>query len=266
MSELDRPWGVSERQSLPELVEARIVGAIRAGELKAGERIVETALAKKLNVSRGPLREALKSLEANRLVFTVPGKGTYVAEVSRDDLIRMTGIRAVLEGFAARLVADRCRREPEVVAQITASFEALERAEAAGDAMNFRDVDWQFHELVCVLSGNVFLHSTWHSISSLVRLYQQSNDIYDAHSESIIEHHREFADVLRAGDPDVAETTFRRIITEGVFAWLDVPVPSALESMVGKGQRAQAAPAAKTAKTAKTAGKSRVRRPGSATA
>jgi DNA-binding GntR family transcriptional regulator len=232
MSELDQPWGLPEQQSLPELVEARIVGAIRAGELKAGERIVETLLAKKLNVSRGPLREALRSLEANHLVFTVRGKGTYVAEVSRDDMIRMVGVRAVLEGFAARLVAGRCDREPDVIAQLDASLEALQQAEAGDDAMILRDVDWQFHELVCTLSGNPFLLASWHSISSLVRLYQQSNENYEAHSESIVEHHREFVDSLRTGDSDFAEATFRRIIIESAFAWLQLPVPDAMKSMV----------------------------------
>ncbi len=234
MSELDQPWGLPEQQSLPELVEARIVGAIRSGELKAGERIVETLLAKKLNVSRGPLREALRSLEANRLVFTVRGKGTYVAEVSREDLIRMVGVRAVLEGFAARLVAARCAHEPDVIAQLDASMQALERAEAGNDAMILRDVDWQFHELVCVLSDNPFLHESWHSISSLVRLYQQSNENYDMKSGSIVEHHREFVDALSAGDPDYAEATFRRIIVESAFAWLQLPVPEPMKSMVGQ--------------------------------
>lgn len=233
MSELDQSWGLPEQQSLPELVEARIVGAIRAGELKAGERIVETVLAKRLNVSRGPLREALRSLEANRLVFTVRGKGTYVAEVTRDDLIRMVGVRAVLEGFAARVVAERCRRESDLIVQLDASLEALRHAEAGSDASVLRDVDWQFHELVCTLSGNPFLHASWHSISSLVRLYQQSNENYEAHSEGIVEHHREFVDALRAGDPDFAEATFRRIIVESAFAWLQLPVPEAMKSMVG---------------------------------
>lgn len=232
MSELDEPWGLPEQQSLPELVEARIVGAIRSGELKAGERIVETLLAKRLNVSRGPLREALRSLEANRLVVTVRGKGTYVAEVSRDDLIRMVGVRAVLEGFAARLVAARCASEAHVIAQLDASLEELKRAEAGGDTMILRDVDWQFHELVCVLSENPFLHASWHSISSLVRLYQQSNENYEAHSEGIVEHHREFVDALRGGDPDLAEATFRRIIIESAFGWLQMPVPDAMKSMV----------------------------------
>lgn len=227
----DQHWDLPAQHSLPELVEARIVGAIRSGDLKPGERIVETQLAKRLNVSRGPLREALKSLEANRLVFTVRGKGTYVAEVSLDDLLRMTGIRAVLEGFAARLVAERCRREPAVVAQLEASLADLERAEASHDAMVLRDVDWEFHELVCMLADNTFLSSTWHSISSLVRLYQQSNANYEVRSTSVVQHHREFVDALRGGDPDVAEATFRRIILDTTFGSFGQPVPDALASL-----------------------------------
>ncbi|MGF6771800.1 DNA-binding GntR family transcriptional regulator [Paraburkholderia sp. GAS199] len=224
-------WELPHQHSLPQLVEARIVGAIRAGDLKAGERIVETQLAKRLNVSRGPLREALKSLEANGLVFTIRGKGTYVAQVSQDDFLHMTGVRAVLEGFAARLVAVRCRREPDVLARLEASLADLERAEAQRDASVLREVDWEFHELVCSLSGNAMLLTTWHSISSLVRLYQQSNVSYEVRGESVVHHHRAFLEALRSGDPDFAEQSFRGIITDTTFRALEQPVPEAMLSM-----------------------------------
>ncbi|SAL76098.1 GntR family transcriptional regulator [Caballeronia telluris] len=231
MNAHDQKWDLPQQHSLPELVEARIVGAIRSGDLKPGERIVETQLAKRLSVSRGPLREALKSLEANRLVYTVRGKGTYVAEVSLDDFLRMTGVRAVLEGFAARLVASRCRTEPAVVAQLEASLAALEQAEAEHNASSLRDVDWEFHELVCRLAENTFLHSTWHSISSLVRLYQQSNANYETRSGSVVHHHREFFEALKSGDADFAERTFRRIITETTYRSLRQTIPDAMAGM-----------------------------------
>lgn len=231
MSAQDETWSLPTQQSLPRLLEARLVSALRSGELKAGERIVETTLAKRFNVSRGPLREALKSLEANQLVVTRHGKGTFVADVSRDDLVRMSGVRAVLEGFAARLVADRCRHEPQVVQTLAASLAKLEDAVSKG-AARLRAVDWEFHELVCTLSNNAFLYSTWHSISSLVRLFQQSSELYDEQGESIVSHHQEFHEALCSGDPDRAEATFRRIILTSAFGSLAEPVPDAIRSML----------------------------------
>ena len=59
----DASWIVPPRRALPEIVADRVVEAIRTGDLKPGERIVEATLAKRLGVSRGPLREALKVLE-----------------------------------------------------------------------------------------------------------------------------------------------------------------------------------------------------------
>src|SRR3712207_409844 len=78
--EADDRWTLPQQRSLPEIVAERVVEAIRAGDLKPGERIVENQLAKRLGVSRGPLREALKVLEANHLVENRRGRGrgTYV--------------------------------------------------------------------------------------------------------------------------------------------------------------------------------------------
>ncbi|MFZ5815518.1 MAG: GntR family transcriptional regulator, partial [Bacillota bacterium] len=86
---------------------------IMEGRLPPGERLRETVLAADLQVSRTPVRDALRRLEQDRLIVTVQGQGTYeVYRPSEADLADLYGARSILEGGAARLAA--ARRPPEV--------------------------------------------------------------------------------------------------------------------------------------------------------
>ena len=232
MTSVADDWAVPPPRSLQEIVKERIIEAIRSGELKPGERIVETALAKRLNVSRGPLREALKSLEALRLVESRRAKGTFVAAVSEDEVLDMMITRSAIEGLAARLVAVRGTREPAVLETLEQAFAELERFALSGDVEAARSVDWRFHELVCELSENAFLLATWDSIGSLVRLFQTRSSNYAMRMPEVLARHRAFLDGLRSGDPDVAERTFRAILITTAYARLDRAVPASLTTLV----------------------------------
>ena len=88
--------------------------AIVQGELPRGRRVVETELAGRLGISRTPVREALRKLEAEGLLSKGPGSNLVVNDLSSKDVEETFSIRAVLEGFAARLAAERAT--PEQVA------------------------------------------------------------------------------------------------------------------------------------------------------
>lgn len=229
--EADDRWTLPQQRSLPEIVAERVVEAIRAGDLKPGERIVENQLAKRLGVSRGPLREALKVLEANHLVENRRGRGrgTYVAEVSVDQIMHMVAMRAVLEGLAARLVAER--RTPQILDALTALHGEIRRAATAGETSAWRDLDWRFHETVCALSGNEFLLRAWRSISDLVRLFLHGHPAFERNIQSVLDNHEKLLAALRLGDPDRAEQVFQSIILKSAYARLGTDVPPALKSL-----------------------------------
>jgi DNA-binding GntR family transcriptional regulator len=219
-------WALPPQRSLPAVVAERVVEAIRLGELKPGERILEVQLAKKLGVSRGPLREALKSLEAINLVESRRSKGTYVAHVSPDDALGMATVRAVLEGLAARLVVSR--RTPEIVAMLSKLHRNIEAAAKAGKTTQWRDLDWRFHETVCRLSGNEFLLGAWQSISNRVRLFLHDHPAFERDIGSVLRNHDRLLDVLRNGTPDEADATFRSVILRSAFGRLKTEIPSAI--------------------------------------
>ena len=136
-------WALPPQRSLPEIVAERLMEAIRSGTLKPGERLVETSLASRLQVSRGPLREALKALEANHLVESRRGRGTYVRAVKPDEVAQMVAVRAMLEGLAARLVA--INATPAMIEQLERLHRRIEIAARAGETAEWRDLDWSFH-------------------------------------------------------------------------------------------------------------------------
>jgi DNA-binding GntR family transcriptional regulator len=220
------PWTLPLQRSLPAVVAERVVEAIRTGELKPGERIVELQLAKKLGVSRGPLREALKSLEAIHLVESRRSKGTYVTNVSASDVLNMAVVRAVLEGLAARLVAGR--RTPEMVATLTELHRQIEAAAKAGKMAQWRDLDWRFHETVCRVSGNEFLLGAWQSISNLVRLFLHDHPAFERAVGGVLENHDRMLEVLRSGTPDEADALFRSVILRSAFSRLKMELPEAI--------------------------------------
>ena len=205
---------------MPDFVTERFLDAMRTGVLAPGERIVESTLARKLGVSRGPLREALKGLEAERLVERRANRGMFVAEVSVDRAVQMIVMRAMLEGLAARLVT--ARMTPAMAAALTAQHRLIEEAAAAGMTRDWRDHDWRFHEMVCEGAGNEFLLRSWVSISSLIRLFLHHHPAYERDAEDVLRNHLRMLDVLRGGDADIADATFRTVIIRSGYRRLGI--------------------------------------------
>lgn len=227
-------WALPARTSLPDFVTERFLDAMRAGVLAPGERIVEATLAKKLGVSRGPLREALKGLEADRLVERRANRGMFVAEVNLDRALQMIVMRAMLEGLAARLVAARIT--PEMAASLTEQHRLIEEAAAAGRTREWRDHDWRFHEMVCEAAGNEFLLRSWVSISNLIRLFLHHHPAYERDAGDVLHNHHRMLEVLRGGDPDLADATFRTVIIRSGYRRLGIEPAAEIAALCVKAE------------------------------
>jgi DNA-binding GntR family transcriptional regulator len=228
-------WALPPQRSLPEIVAERLVEAIRSGQLKPGERLVETTLANKLQVSRGPLREALKALEANHLVESRRGRGTCVREVTSAEVAQMIAVRALLEGLAARLVATSAT--PDMIERLQRLHQRIETVARSGATAEWRDLDWSFHELVCVFSENAFLLASWRSISNLIRIFLHQHSAYVTNIEGVLGNHAAYIEALSAKDPDRAESVFRTTILQSGFNGLQMKMPELLEVYVDRSYR-----------------------------
>lgn len=151
----------NESSELADLIRRAII----TGELKPRERLTEMALAEKYHVSRTPVREAIKHLEALGLVTLERYKGATVADINLDEIREMHIVRADLEGLAAFLAAPRLS-DKELLLLETYERE-MELAAQAKDIQQFSEYNELFHFLLYRGSGNRFLYD---SIQNILKL------------------------------------------------------------------------------------------------
>jgi DNA-binding GntR family transcriptional regulator len=148
---------VSPRTVQQQTVE-KIRSAILAGMFQPGERLVEADLCKMLGVSRPSVREALRSLEAERLISIVPNRGPQIPVVSWEEAEQIYQVRALLEGEAAALCATRVG--PEDLKRMRAALAAFARATRAGDSKGRLDATAEFYAVILDRCGNRIIEET----------------------------------------------------------------------------------------------------------
>ena len=115
-------------------------------EYEKGQKLNEVVLSKELNISRTPIREALKQLELEGLVKSIPNKGVYVLGFSSRDIDDMLEIRVVLESLSVQLAIDRVTQEE--LDRIKEIYDLLEFYAEKNDQERFTEVNIDFHEAI----------------------------------------------------------------------------------------------------------------------
>jgi DNA-binding GntR family transcriptional regulator len=140
---------------LREVVAEEIRAMIMGGQIAPGERLIEDKLAAELGVSRNPVREAIRSLEATGLVDVVPRKGAYACLVDGEDIRQIQELRAAINGWAAELAATR--RTEDDVRRLRSCVEAGRAASNAGDGVRAAEQHREFHLAMEDAAGNPFI-------------------------------------------------------------------------------------------------------------
>jgi len=189
-------------RSLAEDAADRIREQILAGGFAQGEHLVEAKIAQRLNVSRGPVREAFKLLRSEGLLQEEPRRGTFVVRLMPSDIHEIYGLRAAIEGKAARALA--MRGDASAVADLRNRLDALDRAVRAGDGASVFQRDLEFHDALCRLSGNARLHEVFSRyVPTLRALLRLDEHVYRSLDDIALEH-RPLVEAIEAGDADRA--------------------------------------------------------------
>ncbi len=141
--------------SLPEQIAERIGVAIIRGEYEPGARIQEQDVAERFEVSRGPVREALRILERDGLVQINARRGAQVTELTVTELVDIFDPRIALNGLAARRAAER--RDPAFVVRFKEGVARLQALAPSADIDTYVDTVYEVHRILAQGSGNPFL-------------------------------------------------------------------------------------------------------------
>jgi DNA-binding GntR family transcriptional regulator len=185
--------------SLAEQAADSIVTGISSGALKPGQRLVETDLASILNMSRVPLREALKILEAQGIVESIPHRGTYVATFDDEKVDQICVARVALEQLAVSYAVPRYRKLPALLVRLEQIIAVMENAAKRLAWIEISKADLNFHREICRASGNKVVETLWESLARHVFIVF-GHEIRDERAASTMgRDHRRLRDMLAGG-------------------------------------------------------------------
>jgi DNA-binding GntR family transcriptional regulator len=192
--------------SLGKLVRDDVLGMILRGEIKAGERINEPDIAARLNVSRVPVREALRELESSGLEEARKHAGVFVRKLGADEIRGLYELRALLDGFAGRRAAQLPDAERMRLADaLDASIGRMELALEPSNVSAYYSENLRFHWLMVEAAGNPALSETYRHIVQKLHLSRLTNLSQGMGLAASVADHRQIAAALRSGDAAATE-------------------------------------------------------------
>lgn len=183
-------------------IAGRLRDMIRSGALPLGTRISDKDLAAHFGVSRTPVREALVLLESEGLVVIKPQSGTFVFDLSPDDIRQICTARTIIETSALKLALEKA--SSDAPAQLGLLIGRASVALDDGDFQRCDELDSEFHETLVGASGNGYLIKAYAGISDRLRALRQRMPRDRERLERAIVHHRKIVDLWAANRADRA--------------------------------------------------------------
>lgn len=203
---------MGDKSSLRERVFKRIREAILNGEYKQGDPIRETVIARQLSVSRTPVREAIRQLELEGLVYSIPNKETVVAGISETDVEDIYMIRSRVEGLAAKKAAERITDKE--IKEIEEVLELTEFYARKGDIEHIGELDHKFHDLIYIAAKSKIMKQVLSDFHIYVQKTRMASLAVPGRIEGLLKEHTAIFNAIKHKDGEQAEQLMTEHIQE----------------------------------------------------
>ncbi len=185
---------------------SQIENDIINGKYKPGESLTEMRLSEEMKVSRTPIREALRQLELEGMVQSIPNKGVVVVGIAWRDIEDMYKIKVRIEGLAARLAAEKIT--PQELKDLEDTLDLIGHYTGKNDIHNLLLLDGKFHDIIFQASKNrplMYMLRTFHNY--LKRARNESLTI-PGRSQKMYEEHKSIFEAIKNKDANMAERAY----------------------------------------------------------
>jgi len=211
-------------EPLSHSVKTLLLDRIVRGEYQPGERIVESRLARELNISQSPVREALRDLAAIGLIEIASRRGARVRRPTPKELRDVSQVRSEIDALAARLAAENL--DDEAADKLRSTHERMAACHGAGDYVQMSRADAEFHQLIVDASGSDAVARVFAQLEPFARTFITFTSPR-VELERILQQHAGSLEALILRDPDLAAERARSHQMNVREAFFDT------ESMIG---------------------------------
>lgn len=191
-----------QTSSLTNVVQQEIERAILQGEYAPGSKLIEAALAEKMGVSRGPVREAFRMLEEAGLVRNEKNRGVFVRDIPIEEAVEIFDLRAAMDELVGRKLAQNIT--PAQLKELKGLGDAMEKAVKAEDAYNYHLLNLRFHDRLVEMAGNSKLTAIYRKLIKELSLFRRLNLADGWLMPVSASEHRKIIKSIASGDADLA--------------------------------------------------------------
>lgn len=191
-----------ENRSLTSIIFEKVREDILNGRYATGDKIVEAKLAEELGVSRTPVREALKQLELDGLVESLPNRGVIVKGITDQDIEDIYTIRLAIEGIAARWSVERI--DPEEIDQLKEIYDLMEFYASKGDVEKSFELNTRFHETLFKATKSRYLEHVLKDFQLFIKSTRSESLKSEGRLDRALAEHRLILDAYLNQDVDAA--------------------------------------------------------------
>ena len=199
--------------SLTSALERQLERLIVTGELEPGDRLNEIQLSRRFGISRGPLREAMRSLEAKGFVDVIRNRGVFVRRLSLEEAKEIYDVRSVLFGLAGRLAAGR--KTDELVNELKELMTRMDLAAGNQDVDAYYHLNLEFHCSIVEASGNKTLINEYNRLVTRLHLFRVKGLVLGGGLSVSNDEHASILAAIESGDPDRAQAATMHHVQQG---------------------------------------------------